>query len=181
MSSGAGLSSQPVPKDPPRACARPIVPWCWPRGARLLLAGLVIVAGLGLALAGRGDPSEGEQMARPPELILDPNKAPLKALAALPHIGPALAQRLVEARALRPFSSLEDLQARVRGVGPVTLARLETYLRIDTELSPGNRADARSDRPGEPPPAPRRKLARARRPGSTPRQPRPDFTVADRS
>ena len=161
----------------------------------MLLAGLVIVAGLGLEIAGQGVCSKRESMAGPPELVLDANTAPVRALVALPHVGPALAKRLVEARAGRPFSSLDDLRERVRGVGPVTLARLEPYLRIGTqpatEVSPGNRAGARSDRPGETPRAPRRKVARARRPGSTSRQTRlvaqaqggdtlPDFTVADR-
>src|SRR5262249_53442055 len=135
MSSSAGILSQPVPRDSPPASARSVVPWSWPGGARVLLAGLVIVAGLGLEIAGRDVPSRWEPMAEPPELVLDPNTAPLRALAGLPHVGPALAQRLVEARTERPFSSLDDLQGRVRGVGPVTLARLEPYLRIG--IGPG--------------------------------------------
>ena len=197
MSSSAGMRSQPVPRDPPPSGARPVVPWCWPRGARLLLAGLVMVAGLGLTLAGRDVGATSGPAAVVPDLVLDVNRAPLRALAALPHLGPTLARRLDEARAERPFGSLEEIRARVRGVGPVTLARIAPHLRIEdppvSGVSPGNLALAlaRSDRPVETPRAPRRKVARARRPGSTPRQPRlvaqaggadtrPDFTVAGR-
>jgi competence protein ComEA len=54
---------------------------------------------------------------------IDVNRADEAALERLPGIGPALARRIVEARAERPFRSVEDL-ARVRGIGPATLARL---------------------------------------------------------
>jgi hypothetical protein len=161
----------------------------------VLLACLVIVAGLGLAIAGRDVRATSEPVAGVPDLVLDVNSAPLRALVALPHLGPTLARRLDEARAERPFSSLDEIRARVRGVGPVTLARIAPHLRIGnepvTQVSPGTLASARSDRPGQPPRAPRRRVARARRPGSTTRQPqlvaeaqgadtRPDFTVAGR-
>lgn len=54
---------------------------------------------------------------------IDVNRADEAALQRLPGIGPALARRIVEARAERPFRSVEDL-ARVRGIGPATVARL---------------------------------------------------------
>jgi hypothetical protein len=154
-----------------------------------------MVAGLGLILAGRDVRAPSAPVAVVPDLVLDVNSAPLRALAALPHLGPTLARRLDEARAERPFSSLDEIKARVRGIGPVTLARIAPHLRIENQpvsrVSPGNLAIARSDRPVETPRAPRRRVARARRPGSTPRQPglvaqaggadtRPDLTVAGR-
>lgn len=46
------------------------------------------------------------------------NTASQAELAALPGIGPAIAQRIVAARAERPFVSLEDLDQRVKGIGP---------------------------------------------------------------
>jgi hypothetical protein len=154
-----------------------------------------MVAGLGLTRAGWDVRATSTPDAGIPDLILDVNSAPLRALAALPHLGPTLARRLDEARAERPFGSLEEIRARVRGVGPVILARIAPHLRIENQpgsgVSPANLALARSDRPVETPRAPRRRVARARRPGSTPRQPRlvaqaqgmdarPDFTVVDR-
>jgi hypothetical protein len=162
----------------------------------VLLAVLVIVTALGLAIAGRDTGAPSARMARPPELVLDVNHAPLRALAALPHLGPTLARRLDEARTERPFSSLEEVRNRVRGIGPVTLARISRHLRIETPPASAVRseklASARPDRPGGPQRAPRRRVTRARKPASTPRQPgldvqaqeqdsRRDFTtVADR-
>jgi len=54
---------------------------------------------------------------------IDVNRADEAALQRLPGIGPALARRIVEARAERPFRSVGDL-GRVPGIGPATLARL---------------------------------------------------------
>jgi competence ComEA-like helix-hairpin-helix protein len=54
---------------------------------------------------------------------VDLNRASAEALQELPGVGPALARRIVEARAAAPFRSVEDL-ARVRGIGPVAVERL---------------------------------------------------------
>jgi hypothetical protein len=196
MFSSAAIGSQPVPGEQPPAYAGPVVPWCWPVGARVLLAVLVIVAAVGLAIAGRDVGATSARMATPPEFVLDVNHAPLRALAALPHLGPTLARRLDEARTERPFSSLEEVRNRVRGIGPVTLARISPHLRIGTLPASAVRseklASAGPDRPGEVQRAPRRRGTRARKPASRPRQPglvvqaqevdiRRDFpTVADR-
>ncbi len=55
---------------------------------------------------------------------VDPNTADLDTLRQLPGVGPALGQRILEAR---PFHSLEDMR-RVPGLGEAALARLEPYL-----------------------------------------------------
>lgn len=65
--------------------------------------------------AERGAPRRGDR--------IDVNRADEATLQRLPGIGPALARRIVEARAERPFRSVADL-ARVRGIGPATIARL---------------------------------------------------------
>jgi competence protein ComEA len=64
-------------------------------------------------------------------LIVDPNTASPEVLSALPKLGPALVGRLVAAREEAPFRSLDDLDARVRGIGPATLAALRPYLLIE--------------------------------------------------
>lgn len=47
-------------------------------------------------------------------------------LETLPGIGPALAARIVAAR---PFHDVDDL-LRVRGIGPATLERLRSAVRL---------------------------------------------------
>lgn len=122
---------------------RPDLPWSWPDEARALLGGLAIVAALGLFAVSRNagrQPQPPMPSPRPlasaaprPEarLVLDPNTATPEALAALPYLGPTLSRRIAEARTQGPFRSLEDLRARVRGIGPVTLTRISPYLRLD--------------------------------------------------
>jgi Helix-hairpin-helix motif len=99
----------------------------------VLLAALAISAAIGLAVAGRDRPRRMAAGPQDSELVLDPNTATPEALSALPHLGPTLARRISEARADGPFRSLEDVQARVRGIGPATLAQIAPYLRIDTQ------------------------------------------------
>jgi len=112
--------------NPPR---REAVTWPWPVGARAVLAGAVILAVVVPSVASlfNGSSSGGAFIAAP-ELVVDPNRAPERVLAALPHVGPTLVRELVLARNDRPFSSLEDAQDRVRGLGPATLARIAPYL-----------------------------------------------------
>ena len=153
-----------------------VLPWSWPEGSRILLAVLAILMAAGL-MAGsrrhRGSP------ATPPEvaatmLKVDPNTAAPEALAALPHIGPTLARRIADARAQGPFRSPDDLRARVRGIGPATLAKIEPYLRIDAPSSglpypetPATViADARAS-PGDPPPSSRKAPRSRKRKGSS--------------
>jgi competence protein ComEA len=54
---------------------------------------------------------------------VDLNRAGIDALQTLPGIGPAIAERIVQARKEQMFTSVEDL-VRVRGVGPATVERL---------------------------------------------------------
>ncbi len=52
------------------------------------------------------------------------NRASPEDLMAIRGIGPATSQRIVEARAERPFASWSDFIQRVHGVGPVRAARM---------------------------------------------------------
>lgn len=62
--------------------------------------------------------------------LLDPNKASLESLQALPGVGEKMAQRIVEERANGPFRNLEDLQ-RVKGIGPKKAEKMRPWLRFD--------------------------------------------------
>lgn len=91
---------------------------------------LVVVTGCGAALlfwVGRGiedaPPADGA-----PPLVLDVNTVPQEVLLALPRIGAGRAKGIVEERAKRPFLSIEDLDQRVPGIGPITVAALRPYL-----------------------------------------------------
>jgi competence protein ComEA len=173
MFRGASLNTQPIPDGPPPERRSLVVPWCWPAGARVLLAVLAITAGLGLRQASQDVPSlPPTDLA--PHLLLDVNEAPPRVLAALPHVGPALTRRLVEARIERPFVSLNDIGDRVHGVGPVTLARLAPYLDFESTSIPRRERLASGD--GMPsavkPKALRRKTTRTKRLATTTVPPR---------
>jgi competence protein ComEA len=97
------------------------------------LAVLAMTLSLGLLVATLGRPSE--RSGGIPELRIDPNTAPAGVLEALPRIGPAIGSRIVEARRDAPFRDLDDLDRRVRGVGPATIAGIRPYLRFDSSTT----------------------------------------------
>lgn len=96
---------------------------------RLLLSVVAVAAGLGLRSV--AIPTEGPVVARV-EFVVDPNTAPPEVLAALPRLGPTLVGRIVNARSIAPFASLNDLDDRVQGIGPATISILRPYLRVGT-------------------------------------------------
>ncbi len=55
------------------------------------------------------------------------NLASQQELETLPGVGPKLAQKIIEARAEKPFTSLADLDD-VPGVGPKTLETLSNLV-----------------------------------------------------
>lgn len=67
---------------------------------------------------------------------IDLNQASRAELAQLPGVGEVLAARLdTDRRENGPYRSVEDLR-RVRGIGPVTLARLRPLVRAENETAP---------------------------------------------
>ncbi len=63
-------------------------------------------------------------------LPLDPNRAAAAELALVPGLSERLAAALVADRAARgPFASVDDV-ARVKGIGPIRLARARPWLEI---------------------------------------------------
>jgi hypothetical protein len=108
-----------------------VVSWTWPARARVLLAFVVLISGVALRVASDTLGTGLQRTCRVvPVLVIDPNTVPSSVLEALPHVGPSLVKQLIEQREIRPFGSTEDLRRRVRGFGPVTLARLAPHLRI---------------------------------------------------
>ncbi|HEY2158057.1 MAG TPA: helix-hairpin-helix domain-containing protein, partial [Isosphaeraceae bacterium] len=95
------------------------------------LIGLALVA-----IVGAVPSSHSEVAPEPVVLRIDPNTAPLAVLETLPRIGPMMGGRIVEAR---PFADLDDLDRRVRGIGPATRSALAPHLRFDSERSPASR------------------------------------------
>lgn len=100
---------------------------------RLLVVLLLSVA---LAASGRFAPARAAPTAphgaSPPPAsatvpVVNVNTATPEQLRLLPGIGPALAERLLRARARRAFRSLGALR-RVRGIGRATLQRLARHV-----------------------------------------------------
>lgn len=78
------------------------------------------------------------------EQRIDPNTAAWEELATLPGIGEGIARRIVEYRdqaggrstgSSPVFRKPADLAA-VKGIGPKTLARIEPFLRFESETTP---------------------------------------------
>lgn len=61
------------------------------------------------------------------------NSAGLKELLSLPGVGPVLAERILAYRQEHgPFAALADVE-RVKGLGPISVQRLEPYLCFDDQ------------------------------------------------
>ncbi|MEM8783671.1 MAG: helix-hairpin-helix domain-containing protein [Planctomycetota bacterium] len=106
---------------------------CVPRtvgGGCLLIAWLAVAAWAWSRPTPRGtfaDPANLEAVG----FRLDVNAADAETLVALHGIGPALARRIVDHRAVHgPFAGPDSLQ-RVSGIGPRTAARVAPWLRFD--------------------------------------------------
>lgn len=150
---GAALHFLPEPAPPPPpACAHPVLV---PDGERLValcqgsrdtsLGRVLAQAGYPQCATAAGQVSAGAlvtpgegcsaqvTMAPSPTLLalglrLDLNRANEEDLRALPRIGPALAHRIVADRSRRgPFPSVRAL-ARVKGIGPATIAKIRALV-----------------------------------------------------
>jgi competence protein ComEA len=73
---------------------------------------------------------KGEDLTSP----IDVNRAPEEQLRKLPGIGPVLAGRIIAARQVAPFRSVEDLR-RVRGIGVKTLEKLRPFVTVGPRAS----------------------------------------------
>ncbi|MBB5183174.1 competence protein ComEA [Catenisphaera adipataccumulans] len=64
-----------------------------------------------------------------PQTKVSINSATLEQLDALPGIGPALAQRIIDYREQTPFQSIEDIQ-NVKGIGEVMYAKIKDQITL---------------------------------------------------
>ncbi len=95
------------------------------------------VGGIGPALLERLRPfltvepyeSAEEERKSTDRRLIDVNAATAAQLRTLPGIGPKMAERILDARARRPFRSVDDLR-RVYGIGPKTLERLRPLITV---------------------------------------------------
>jgi competence ComEA-like helix-hairpin-helix protein len=102
-------------------------------------AGLIATLGPHLAFSGSSRPTPaqpitsippGSPVVRGGSGVVDLNTADVAALDALPGVGPARARAIVGYRqANGPFHALQEL-ARVPGIGPAALARLQGLVRV---------------------------------------------------
>ncbi|WP_435007197.1 ComEA family DNA-binding protein [Tundrisphaera lichenicola] len=103
-------------------------PWGWNGPARGLLILLASMSG-GILTGVSSSPSRS--VIGPPALRIDPNTAPAPVLGVLPGIGPVLARRIVDARDVSNFGTIDDLDRRVKGIGPAKVELLRPFLRLD--------------------------------------------------
>lgn len=101
--------------------------WGWTGPNRRFLVGVGAALAILCGLAAKPD-RNGQVQAT--HLAVDPNNAPARVLVALPQLGPSRVDAIIQARAAGPFETLEDLQSRVRGLGPATTAAIAAYLRF---------------------------------------------------
>lgn len=90
---------------------------------------LPLVAAIALALAALPAGAAGKAK-RTLTGVVNLNTAPAEQLSMLPGIGTAVANRIVEARAEKPFERTWEI-TRVKGVGPKLFRKLEDRLRVE--------------------------------------------------
>ncbi len=133
LPAGKAQGTKPAQPEPPLQTLQP--PWLLRRTDQLLLAALLLLAGLGMLLWARGQAGpEGRlidiDQASPltADFRVDINQASWPELTQLPGIGPTLARRIVEYRLMHgPFRCLKEVE-KVRGIGPKKLQQIKPYL-----------------------------------------------------
>ncbi|AKU92296.1 competence protein [Vulgatibacter incomptus] len=92
---------------------------------------LPLAAAIAIALAPGASSAKGKNP-RTLHGTVNVNTATAEQLALLPGVGAAVAQRIVEARAEKPFERTWEL-TRVKGIGPKLFRKLQDRLKVSGE------------------------------------------------
>ena len=76
-----------------------------------------------------------QPQAEPHSLRVDLESVPPQVLMALPQIGPARMEAILAEGRQGPFQSVEDVDRRVKGIGPAISSGLRPYLRFGSDHS----------------------------------------------
>ena len=117
--------------------------WGWTAPVRIWLTMVGIPAALVL-ITTSGSGQSDRPVDPAPRLIVDPNTAPPLVLGALPHLGPAKVRCIIAARDHARFRSLDDLDARVKGIGPATLTSATSSSQRISSRTPITRSNGSS-------------------------------------
>jgi competence protein ComEA len=130
--------------------------WGWEMPQRRALALMIALGAITLFLSSL--PLATDPAASPPPsgVEVDLNSAPPALLLALPGLGPSRVDQIVAARNDRPFDSLEDVEHRVKGIGPATIGGFKPWARV----VPPDHGATSSPSPSPPTPSPDRRGAR---------------------
>jgi competence protein ComEA len=72
--------------------------------------------------------SGGVRKLQPGDPPVNVNAASSEQLMTIPGVGPVTAQNIIAARATGAFKSVEDLDLRVKGIGPKTLEKIRPFV-----------------------------------------------------
>jgi competence ComEA-like helix-hairpin-helix protein len=87
---------------------------------------------------------------KPPEHPVNLNTATAAELEQVPGIGPATAEKILQARkSYGKFKSVNDLEA-IRGIGPKRLAKMRKYLTVSPATVPQKKTTAKAIAPAKP-------------------------------
>jgi competence protein ComEA len=113
-------------------------------------AGSRVASSAGSQVGSQANSQASSQSGSPTRAAVDANTASLDELRKVRGIGDSLAARIVAERANGPYRNLDDLAARVRGVGDASVRRLaQAGLRVGRPQGAGTAA---RDKPRAAPP-----------------------------
>lgn len=93
---------------------------------RLVMVALAVVGGSFMALAASGSTAEASKTTMSMKIApVHINTATLAQLETLPGIGPKLAQEIIKHR---PYKNAQELQSKVKGIGPVVWKKIAPYV-----------------------------------------------------
>ena len=95
----------------------------------LCLVAMTLAVATGSVVAAEGD--AGKSANSEPARQIDINKATAVELTAIPGVGTAIAQRIVEFRDKQgPFRRVEDL-LKIRGIGEKSFQKIRPYVKVE--------------------------------------------------